>query len=174
MTPKVVLVGLPGAGKTTTGRRLAKILVVPFADTDDLVEATTGRTVRDIFAESGEAAFRAAEAAAIRAALTDFDGVLSLGGGALTVDSTRDLIASSGVPVVLLEAPVPTLSARVGDGTSRPLLTGDPSGRLTVLAEQRRPTYVALAALQIDTTHRTPGQVASLIAARLHRWAART
>ncbi len=170
MSPKVVLVGLPGVGKTTTGRRLAKILVLPFADSDDLVEAATGRCVGDIFAESGEPAFRAAESSAIRAALVDFDGVLALGGGALTVSSTRDALSSCGVPVVLLEAPIPTLVARVGDGTTRPLLSGDPSGRLVALAEQRRPVYADLAGLRIDTTHRNPGQVASLIAARLHRW----
>ncbi|MDQ6851383.1 MAG: shikimate kinase [Actinomycetota bacterium] len=173
MSPRVVLVGLPGAGKSTTGRRLAKILVLPFADSDDLVEAATGRRVREIFAESGEPAFRSAEGAAIRAAMSDFDGVLSLGGGALTVRETRDAVASSGVPVVLLEAPVPTLTARVGDGASRPLLADDPARQLALLAEQRRPAYIALATLRVDTTHRTPGQVASLIAARLHDWSVR-
>ncbi len=170
MSPIVVLVGLPGAGKTSTGRRLGRILGVPFADSDDLVEAATGRRVREIFAESGEVAFRAAEGAAIRAALAEFDGVLSLGGGALTVPATRDAVVSCGVPVVLLEAPISTLTARVGDATSRPLLSGDPSGRLSALADQRRPVYAALATLHVDTTHRTPGQVASLIAARLHEW----
>ena len=65
MTPRVILVGLPGAGKSTSGRRLAKILCVGFADSDDLVEAASGRAVPDIFAESGEAAFRDLECAAI-------------------------------------------------------------------------------------------------------------
>src|SRR5690606_19046140 len=62
MSPRVILVGLPGTGKSTTGRRLAKMLVVPFADSDDLVEQATGRTVREIFAEDGEITFRGLEA----------------------------------------------------------------------------------------------------------------
>ena len=169
MTPRVVLVGLPGAGKTTTGRRLARILAVPFADSDELVEAATGRSVADLFARDGEPAFRAAEAQAISAALHDFDGVLSLGGGAVMTESTRSALAASAVPVVLLRSQLPTLVARVGDATSRPLLTDAPAQRLDELAGQRSPVYAELATLVVDTDNRTPGQVASQIAARLHR-----
>ena len=168
MAPRAVLVGLPGTGKTTTGRRLAKILAVPFADTDDLVESATGTPVTRIFAEQGEAAFRAAEAAAIVAALADFDGILSLGGGALTTPATREAIASSRVEVVLLRATMQTLADRVGDARTRPLLSGDPSARLVTLAAEREPAYTALATLTFETDHRTPGQVAAQIAARLH------
>ena len=174
MTPRAVLVGLPGAGKSTTGRRLAKILAVPFADADELIEAAQGRSVRAIFAEEGEAAFRVLEQEAIIAALTSFDGVLSLGGGALSSAETRAALLASDVPVVFLEAPVATLVARVGDGRTRPLLTEDPERRLTALADQRRPLYVEVAKLHVDTASRTPGQVASLIAARLHDWGVRT
>ncbi|HZZ96885.1 MAG TPA: shikimate kinase [Jatrophihabitantaceae bacterium] len=169
MSPRVVLVGLPGAGKSTSGRRLAKILCLDFADTDELVEAATGRTVTAIFAESGEAAFRAAESAAIIDAFAGgFDGVLSLGGGAVTHEPTRAAVANSGVPVVMLHAPLETLLVRVGDGHTRPLLGGDPAARLAALATQRRPIYDALATLSVDTEHRTPGQVAAHVAARLH------
>ncbi len=174
MSPKVVLVGLPGAGKSTTGRRLAKILVVPFADSDELVEHATGRTVRAIFAESGEAAFRAAEHEAVVGALDRFDGVLSLGGGALNSPETRAALKASGVAVVFLDAPLPTLLARVGDGHSRPLLRENPESRLTALNEQRRPLYVEVATLHVDTASRTPGQAASMIAARLHDWSVRS
>jgi shikimate kinase len=174
MTPRVVLVGLPGAGKSTTGRRLAKILAVPFADSDDLVEAAQGRTVREIFAESGETAFRVLERDAIIGALDSFEGVLSLGGGALSSAETRAALVASDIAVVFLEAPVATLVSRVGDGRTRPLLTEDPERRLTVLAEQRRPFYVEVAKLHVDTASRTPGQVASLIAARLHHWSVRS
>lgn len=169
MTPKVVLVGLPGAGKSTSGRRLAKILAVPFADSDDLVEAATGRSVRDTFAESGEDAFRAAEAAAIDAALREFTGVLALGGGALNTAVTRSALRTSGVPVVVLRARLGTLSSRVGDGRSRPLLTADPEGRLAELADERSPLYAEVAAFTVDTDGRTPGQVAATVAARLHQ-----
>ena len=173
MSPRVVLVGLPGAGKSTTGRRLAKILAVPFADSDELVEAAHGRTVREIFAASGEAAFRELEREVIGDALETFPGVLSLGGGALTSPDTRSALVASAVAVVFLEAPVATLAARVGDGRTRPLLTADPPARLTALADQRRPFYVEVANLHVDTASRTPGQVASLIAARLHDWGVR-
>jgi shikimate kinase len=168
MSPKVVLVGLPGTGKSTTGRRLAKILAVPFADSDELVESATGRPVTELFASDGEAAFRAAEQAAVISALTTFDGVLALGGGALGSATTRAAVSGSGVPVVQLRARLETLGARIGDGRSRPLLTDDPQARLAVLAAQRTPTYAALATLSVDTDGRTPGQVAAAVAARLH------
>jgi shikimate kinase len=174
VTPRVVLVGLPGSGKSTTGRRLAKILAVPFADSDELVEAAHGRSVREIFADSGEAAFRALERETIVDALASFGGVLSLGGGSLTAPETRAALLASDIPIVFLEAPVTTLVSRVGDGRTRPLLTEDPERRLTALAEQRRPFYVEVAKLHVDTASRTPGQVASLIAARLHQWSVRT
>lgn len=169
MPPRAVLVGLPGTGKTTTGRRLARMLGVPFADSDELIEAADGRTVAAIFAESGEPAFRAAERAAIAAALREFDGVLSLGGGALTVDETRAVVLDAGAPVVLLEATISTLAERVGDTSTRPLLDGgDPAARLQTLSDQRRAVYEAVTTMRVDTTGRTPGQVAAHIAAKLH------
>lgn len=169
MTPRIVLVGLPGAGKSTSGRRLAKIMRVPFVDSDDLVEAAEGRTVGEIFAADGEAGFRAAECSAVTACLAgDFDGVLSLGGGALTHPPTREAVTASGVLVAVLTAPLATLEARVGDGRTRPLLAADPSARLRQLAAERQPVYDAVAAMTVDTDHRTPGQVAAHIAARLH------
>ena len=172
MTPRVVLVGMPGAGKTTTGRRLAKILAVPFADSDALVELRTGRTVAELFAESGEAGFREQEAAAVGRALADFDGVLALGGGAVTDPGVRRALADSGVPVVLLRAAVETLAVRVGDGHDRPLLGGNPTERLTTLSNDRAAAYAECATLTVHTDRRTPGQVAAQIAARLHEQAA--
>lgn len=168
MTVRVVLIGLPATGKTTTGRRLAKILGVDFADSDELVEAATGRTVPELFAAEGEAAFRAAESAAIVAALDERSGVLALGGGALTVAATRDSLAESGIPVVLLEAGIETLTGRVGDAATRPLLAGDPAARLATLADERHEGYRRAATLVVDTDGRSPGQVAAVIAARLH------
>ena len=168
MPPKVVLVGLPGAGKTSSGRRLAKILAVPFADSDELVEAADGRTVRRIFAESGEEAFRTAESAAVTGALRQFTGVLSLGGGALVHPGTRTAIADSGVPVAVLRARLSTLLARVGDGSTRPLLAAGPEQRLTQLAAERTPMYESAATFVVDTDGKNPGQVAATVAARLH------
>lgn len=168
MTPKVVLVGLPGAGKSTSGRRLAKILGVPFADSDDLVEQAAGRTVREIFDRSGESAFRAAEGAAVTSALSEFDGVLALGGGALTPETTREAVRRSGVDVAYLRTTLETLAGRIGDGRTRPLLAVDPAGRLAELAAAREPVYAELASITVDTDGRSAGQVAATIAARLH------
>jgi shikimate kinase len=168
VTPKVVLVGLPGAGKSTTGRRLAKILAVPFADTDSLIEERERVTVRDLFADFGEDRFRAIEAEVIVAALDSFDGVLSLGGGALTSAATRAALAARDVQVVYLRATLDQLSQRVGDGRTRPLLTGNPDARLATLAAERSPTYAELATIIVDTDGRSPGQVAATVAARLH------
>jgi len=169
MSPRIVLVGLPGAGKSTSGRRLAKIMCVPFTDSDELVEAAEGRTVSEIFATDGEPTFRVAECAAIKACLeSDFDGVLSLGGGALTHAATRQAVSTSGVPVAVLFAPLDTLLARVGDARSRPLLAADPPARLKQLADERAPIYDSVATMRVDTDKRTPGQVAAHIAARLH------
>ena len=168
MTPQVVLVGLPGAGKSTTGRRLAKILAVPFTDTDSLIEERAGRSIGELFADSGERAFREIETEVVAAALQTFDGVLSLGGGALTSAATRAVIAASGVPVVYLRATLDQLSQRVGDGRTRPLLAGNPELGLAHLAAQRAATYDELATITVDTDGRSPGQVAATVAARLH------
>lgn len=171
MSPRAVLVGMPGTGKTTTGRRLAKILAVPFADSDALVELQSGRTVAELFAGSGEPEFRARERTAIRAALNDFDGVLALGGGAVTDAETRRALVAAGVPVVLLRAAITTLVDRVGDGHVRPLLGGDTAERLTRLSAEREAAYAECATVTVHTDRRTPGQVAAQIAARLHEQA---
>jgi shikimate kinase len=171
VSPRALLVGLPGTGKTTTGRRLAKILTVPFADSDELVEAATGRTVRDIFAADGEPAFRAAEQAAVLDALAAFPGVLALGGGALGSAATREAVRESGVPVVLLRASLDTLGGRIGDARTRPLLAVDPADRLATLSAERAEVYAAVATITVDTDDRTAGQVAATVAARLRELA---
>src|SRR5690349_24030245 len=101
MAPKAVLIGLPGSGKSTIGRRLAKALEVALLDTDMAIEQKTGRTIPDIFSVDGEKEFRRIEEEVIREALESHDGVLSLGGGAITSPGVRE--ALSGHTVVYLE-----------------------------------------------------------------------
>src|SRR5206468_7556154 len=113
------------------------------------------------------------EHAVIARALSAGDGVLSLGGGALTNPETVSALHESGVPVVHLRAKLDTLGLRVGDARTRPLLAEDPAARLAVLAAERSAAYDGVATFAVDTDGRTPGQVAATIAARLHERKAR-
>ncbi|MFI7535634.1 shikimate kinase [Streptosporangium sp. NPDC049376] len=157
MSPRVVLVGAPGAGKSTVGHLLAERLGVAFRDTDADVEATAGKPVSDIFVEDGEEHFRELEARAVQLALDEHDGVLSLGGGAVLAEATRELLA--GHPVVYLEVGLAQAVQRVGLASARPLLVLNPRSRLKKLMEDRRPIYEGLAVLTVATDERDPEQV---------------
>ena len=150
----MVLVGLPGAGKTSAGRRSARRLEVEFADSDALIEARCGASVSEIFTTRGEAGFRAVEAEVIGDALTTFPGVLALGGGAVTTPAVREALRSSGVTVVHLATTLASALARVGDGASRPLLRDDPAGRLAALAAERSPLYEAVSTVEVRSAGR--------------------
>jgi shikimate kinase len=171
MSPRVVLIGLPGSGKTTVGAALATLLGVPFADSDDLVIAMTGRSIGDIFGHDGEPAFREIEAAAVTDALLDFDGVLALGGGAVTTPSVRQELASTEVPVVLLVAGQHELLRRIAGTTHRPLLAGNAQARLAELATAREPLYRDVARTVLDTGGRSVEGVAADVADYLAEFA---
>ncbi len=161
MPPRVVLVGLPGAGKSAVGAELASRLGVVFADSDDLVVCAAGRSVAAVFADDGERAFRVIEARVIADALAGFDGVLALGGGAVTTESVRRALAAASIPVALLTAPQHELLARMAGTDHRPLLTADPAARLAELSESRDPLYSEVATLTIDTAGRSIAAVAT-------------
>jgi shikimate kinase len=165
--PRVVLVGLPATGKTTVGKSVAARLGVDFADTDDMIVEMTGRAIGEIFAHDGEAAFRELEAAAIADALLDFDGVLALGGGAVTTESVRESLVDAGVPVVLLTADQDELLARVGNTTQRPLLAGDTDARLAVLRATREPLYRQVTTGTVHTDGRSVDEVADDIVGQI-------
>lgn len=165
MAPKAVLVGMPGSGKSTIGRRLAKALNVPLLDTDVKIVETTGRTIADIFVE-GEPEFRRIEADVVRAALAEHDGVVSLGGGAITTPEVRRALA--GHTVIYLEITAAEGIRRTSGGTARPLLVGgDPGERFRELMTQRVPLYRQVATLRINTNRRNPGAVVRHIVARI-------
>ncbi|HST46583.1 shikimate kinase [Jatrophihabitans sp.] len=163
MPPRVVLVGLPGTGKSSVGAELARRLGVPFADTDELVTRQTGRSVAEIFERQGEAAFRELEADLIAEALAGFGGVLALGGGAVTTGAVRADLAASGVPVVLLTAGQDELLNRLAPAEPRPLLAGNASDRLAELAAARGGWYAEVATVSIDTGGRSVTEVADLL-----------
>jgi shikimate kinase len=166
MAPKAVLIGLPGSGKSTIGRRLAKAMGVAMLDTDAAIEEKTGRTVADIFANDGEQEFRRIEEEVIREALAAHDGVLSLGGGAVTTEGVRD--ALSGHTVVFLEISAAEGVRRTSGSTVRPLLAGpDHAEKYRTLMNQRVPLYRRVATIRINTNRRNPGAVVRHIITRL-------
>ncbi len=166
MAPKAVLIGLPGSGKSTIGRRLAKALNLTMLDTDAAIEETTGRTIADIFAGDGEAEFRRIEEEVIRSALASHDGVLSLGGGAVTTPGVRAALA--GHTVVYLEISAAEGVRRTGGSTVRPLLAGpDRAEKFRALMSERVPLYRRVATMRINTNRRNPGAVVRTIVTRL-------
>jgi shikimate kinase len=164
--PKAVLVGLPGSGKSTIGRRLAKALGVRLLDSDVAIEQQTGRTIADIFATDGEQEFRRIEEGVIRAALVEHDGVLSLGGGAVTSPGVREALA--GHTVIYLEINANEGVRRTGGNTVRPLLAGpDRADKFRALMATRVPLYRRVATMRVDTNRRNPGAVVRYIVSRL-------
>lgn len=163
--PRVVLVGPMGAGKTSVGALLAGRWGVPVRDTDHDIEAAEGRSISDIFVDSGEGYFRDRERAAVAEALTGHDGVLALGGGAVLAPETRDLLA--GHTVVFLRVGLTDAVKRVGLGTSRPLLLGNVRARVKALLDERTPVYEQVATFSVDTDGRSPEDVAEEIATRV-------
>jgi shikimate kinase len=157
-----VLVGPPGAGKSTVARQLADLLGVAARDTDADVEAMAGMPVADIFVAYGEARFRELERAAVADALTAHPGVLALGGGAPVDPGTRALLA--GHRVAFLDVSLPAAARRIGLDAPRPLLVDAPRAAWKRLMADRRPVYEALADTVVDTSDASPAEVAGRVA----------
>ena len=156
--PRVVLVGPMGAGKSTVARLLGEQWDLPVRDTDADVEAAEGRSISDIFVDSGEEHFRALETEAVAEALATHGGVLALGGGAVLDPATRELLA--GHRVVFLKVGLSDAVKRVGLGSGRPLLLGNVRGRIKALLDERTPVYESVATFVVDTDEKTPEDVA--------------
>jgi shikimate kinase len=163
----IVLVGLMGSGKTTVGKRVARLLNCEFIDLDDVVSKSHGTSVREIFSQHGEEAFRDYESVALAETLSNRSSslVLATGGGAVIRQSNREIISASADHVVWLDARVDDLVNRTQSNSGRPLLDGDPRAVLDALMDARRAWYESVATMKVDTQNHTASQVAETIAA---------
>lgn len=156
----LVLVGLMGTGKSTIGRLLAERLGRPLIDTDDEVERRAGRSVRQIFADDGEAAFRSLESAVLADAIASTEpSVVAAAGGVVLAPENRAVLAQRLCRVVWLVAPTDLLLRRTGHAGHRPLLDSDPRGRLETMAIERDALYREVADLVVSVEGRSPDEV---------------
>jgi shikimate kinase len=165
MAPLVVLVGPPGAGKTTVGHRLAVLLATGFRDTDEDVADTAGSTIADLFIEHGEEHFRALEREAVATAIAEHEGVLSLGGGAVLDAGSRALLREQ--QVAFLDVGIADAARRIGFNRDRPLLIGNPRASWLRLMNDRRPLYDEVATVTVETDGLDADQVAESVVHRL-------
>lgn len=157
----IVLVGAPAVGKTTVGALLAQCLGMPFVDVDARIEARKGRSIGELFASGGEAAFRRCELEATLEAIAR-PGVVALGGGAVTNDRLRASLRPH--DVIWLRASPDEAVARATASTDRPLLAGDIAGKWMALATRREPLYAEVATITFDTDGLSPSQISAALA----------
>lgn len=152
-----VLIGCPGSGKSTVGQALASRLDADMLCTDTEVEKRAGKAVGDIFIEDGEDRFRALEREIVAQGLRDWEGVISVGGGAVLDEGTRADLADH--HVVYLHVEFGEAAKRVGMDVARPLLSGNPRTKLRQLLNERLPIYEGLAKVTVQTTGYHPEEI---------------
>jgi shikimate kinase len=163
MSKSIILIGPPGAGKSTIGKQLARSLNCSFTDTDDIIEAQTGSTISKIFIDQGEPWFRKLEVEVVLKAIAEIDGVLSLGGGAPLSQPAQELLQRILTPIVFLNVSLATAAPRVGFNRDRPLLLNNPRAAWQTLMEKRRPIYESVATHIVAVDGLSPKEVARKI-----------
>jgi len=165
MSNQIILIGPPGAGKSTIGHSLAKKMKVKFADTDALIEAKLDKKISDIFVDLGEPVFRTEELIVLAEVLQSDNGVVSLGGGAPISPQAQELLRNSGAIVIFLDISLGKAAARVGFNRDRPLLLGNPRAQWNELMNSRRPIYESLATAVIPVDDRSVNEICADILA---------
>ena len=167
MIKKVVLIGPPGAGKSTIGKALAKEIATEFIDSDSEIERITGKKISDIFVEEGEAVFRKTEVEIVTALLDGFEGVIALGGGAPINTQIQEALTGVEYPVIFIDVSISQAANRIGFNKDRPLLLINPRQQWRNLMSERRPIYEKLASQTVKSDSQKPHEVAKLISEKL-------
>jgi shikimate kinase len=167
MLKKIVLIGPPGAGKSSIGKALAKELNLNFIDSDSEIEKISHKKISEIFIEDGEPAFRLLEVDVVRKVLSDFDGVISLGGGAPINKEIQEVLEDADYPVVFIDVSIAQAATRIGFNKDRPLLLVNPRQQWISLMNDRRPIYEKLASQTISSDNQKPHEVAKQISDKL-------
>jgi shikimate kinase len=166
----IIIMGPPGAGKSSTARVLAELLDGEVIDTDHLVEEANGKRIPDIFAEDGEPFFREQEELAVERALHAAKTrrkIISLGGGAILSELTRSRLLSQGALIVFLNVSIAHAAPRIGFNRDRPLLLDNPRAKWVALMKERLPIYQSIAGLVVETDGKSAREVASEIAGKI-------
>jgi shikimate kinase len=167
MLKKIVLIGPPGAGKSSIGKALAKELNLNFIDSDSEIEKISHKKISEIFIEDGEPAFRLLEVDVVIKVLADFDGVISLGGGAPINKEIQEVLQDANYPVVFIDVSIAQAATRIGFNKDRPLLLVNPRQQWISLMNDRRPIYEKLASQTISSDNQKPHEVAKQISDKL-------
>ena len=155
----IVLIGPPGAGKSTVGKALSKRLNLNFIDTDQLVEERSGKSITEIFLDSGEAEFRSLERELVLESLNKTNLVVALGGGSVLDAEVQSQLSGMG-NVVFLDVSISNAAPRVGFNRERPLLLGNPRQQWLALMDKRRPIYESLAKIVVNTDNKKANEIA--------------
>lgn len=167
MTKKIVLIGPPGAGKTSIGKALSKEIGLAFIDSDAEIERISGKTISEIFVDQGEEVFRKTEVETVTRILAEFEGVVALGGGAPINPEIQKVLLNSEYPVIFIDVSISQAANRIGFNKDRPLLMINPRQQWLHLMSERRPIYERLATAIVSSDNHKPADVAKTITEKI-------